>query len=401
MSVNVELAAGQSLSSFQVRVDYSHPYSVNYQGVKSGVLQAMSIDYSNNLLSSKGHTPVSECIDGIAPVGYNPGGCLNQTIGQVQLGEVILGSALAGPLTGLLFNVSFRVAGLGTSVLTPEVVQVAYPYYDPSNPGFFSIQYVPILKQAAIFANKGPAAFYNYQPDYAKDSVVSPSILPNQPALFDASDSFVANDSSTQITSYSWDLGDAGTSTTSTVVHTYSQPGNYNVTLTVTDGKSRTNELAREVSVIPALGNLSITVEDRSGTTVVGGILVKLFNSSSSTSPFLNKTINGVGQTTFNNLAPGSYLLTFSGPGWKDTTRTENVMPGWTTTDTVYLYGIPIPPDYSGLIYLGATITGIGVVAAAFFFQKRKTSAAKRKTQTAKKLGAASAGRQGSSGSRK
>ena len=387
VNVNVELTSGLSLSSFLVRVNYTNEFSISNSGVRHGVLQATNITYSNNIFSTHSAQLLSECINGIAPGLVNPGGCLNQTAGQVQLAQTILGTALNGPLSGPLFSITFRVTAPGTSTFIPDFTQLAYPAYDPSDPGYFSIQYIPVLRVAGVFANRGPVAFFNYQPNYPLDSVVSPFLLPYQPLYFDASDSFVANDSSTQINSYTWNLGDGASSSQSSPPHTYQLPGLYNVSLTVTDSKGQTDTTSREVSVLPALGSLSLTVDDRSGTPVVGGVLVRLFNTTYSSVPFSVQVINGVGQTTFRSLAPGNYYLSFSGPGWQNFSRTETVKPGWTTTDTIYMFGIPSAPNYSGLIYLGALLSGIGVVGGAFFYQKRKSSAqsAKRQNRPSKK----------------
>lgn len=388
VNVNVELAPNLSLSSFLVRVNYTNEFSVSNSGVRQGVLQATNITYSNNIFSTHSAQLLSECINGIAPGLINPGGCLNQTAGQVQLAQTILGPALNGPLSGPLFSVTFRVTAAGTSTFIPDLVQLAYPAYDPSDPGYFSIQYIQVLRVAGVFANRGPVAFFNYQPNYPLDSVVSASLLPYQPVYFDASDSFVANDSSTQINAYSWGFGDGASSNQSSPTHTYQLPGHYNVSLTVTDGKGQTGMASREVSVLPALGSLSLTVNDRSGTPVGGGVQVRLFNTTYSSIPFSSQAINRIGQTTFSKLAPGNYYLSFSGPGWQNFSRTETVKPGWTTTDTVYLFGFSSAPNYSGLIYLGALLSGIGIVAGAFVYQKRKSSTqpAKRQNRPFRKL---------------
>ena len=402
VNVNVELVAGVSLSSFLVRVNYTNEFSVSNSGVRQGVLQATNINFSNNIFSSHSAQLLSECINGVAPGLINPGGCLNQTAGQVQLAQTILGKGLNGPLSGPLFTITFRVTATGSSTFIPDLTQLAYPAYDPSDPGYFSIQNIPVLNVAGVFANHGPVAFFNYQPYYSLDSVVSPFLLPSQPVLFDASDSFVANDSSTQINSYSWSFGDGTISNQSSTPHTYQLPGRYNVSLTVTDSRGRTDTSYREVSVLPALGNLSLTVNDRSGTPAVGSVRIKLFNTSYSATPFTTQTVNGRGQTTFSGLAPGTYYLSFSGQGWQNSSRTEKIMPGWTTTDTIYLFGLPSAPNYSGLIYLGALLSGIAVVAGAFVYQKRKSAAqsAKRQNRASKKLRASGSKRPGSSSPR-
>jgi len=53
------------------------------------------------------------------------------------------------------------------------------------------------------------------------------------------------------ITSYKWNFGDGtiNTTSTSTTTHSFTQPGNYTVTLTVTDSQSRTNQTSQTVQI--------------------------------------------------------------------------------------------------------------------------------------------------------
>ena len=68
---------------------------------------------------------------------------------------------------------------------------------------------------------------------------------------FDASGSTASGDA--PITNYTWDFGDGSTNTTNetSMEHNWTDPGYYNVTLTVTDANNMTNETVMEVRIIP------------------------------------------------------------------------------------------------------------------------------------------------------
>ena len=58
-----------------------------------------------------------------------------------------------------------------------------------------------------------------------------------------------SSDPGGSIASYLWDLGDSTSATTATVAKTYTVPGVYHVTLTVTDNKGATNTAAKDIAV--------------------------------------------------------------------------------------------------------------------------------------------------------
>ncbi len=68
---------------------------------------------------------------------------------------------------------------------------------------------------------------------------------------FDASES---TDPDGNIVSYEWNFGDGTTSTEKTVEHTYTQQGNYTVTLTVTDDDGLQDTESTEIRVLPPEG---------------------------------------------------------------------------------------------------------------------------------------------------
>jgi PKD repeat protein len=377
VSVNINLLAGERFNAFDVRVNYTNPHyeptSCSDCAVQ-GVLQAENIDYSHNLFASSPYSyqVVTDCIDGQAVGSSDAAGCDTDVVGQVHLAEVLLGNhTITGPFTGQLFVINFKVWGPGYSIFMPDRTEFVVPT---------SLSFIPVLKEAGIFGNQGPVAFFNYQPDYLIDTLVSPSLLPHQPVNFNATDSFVANDSMMGFKSYTWDFGDGSSNATGQVVtHTYNLPGNYTVSLTATDDQDETGILIREISVVPALGDLSLTVDDSSGTTQNANVQVSMFNSSSSSTPFQTQTINEAGGVTFNNLSPGDYYLTFSGVGFVTSSKTENVLPGFTSMDTIYLDSTPASADYSGLIYLGSILSGLGVVGGVLVYQRRRSSSRSRK----------------------
>src|SRR5207249_12054898 len=110
IGANLERPAGQSIDVFGVRVSYTNPHKFG----QTGVLQAMSVDYSDNIFSPYAHSVVQQCIEG-QPVPASGPTCINDVVGQVHFGESILGRTLSGPLNGELFKVNFKVTGNGTS----------------------------------------------------------------------------------------------------------------------------------------------------------------------------------------------------------------------------------------------------------------------------------------------
>jgi hypothetical protein len=370
VNVSLNLAAGESVNAFDVRINYTSPYKV---------LAAVSIDNSIGLFNPLSPQVLIACIDDI-PQGSSQCGP-NDAKGQVDFSEGVLGSGLSGPAQGVLFTVVFEVVGIGNSTFAVDTANFADPNPDASDPapsGF--AHYIPVLRDDGIFANEGVVAFFNYQP---ADTSVSPSILPNEKVVFNAAGSFVPGNSSDLIRLYSWNFGDETpiqVNQTAVVEHRFNRPGNYTVSLTVSDERNVTETFTRLVSVFPALGSIALTVRNQVADVLNTNVVIKVFNTSSSPSPVVNQNISITGITQINRLTPGNYFVVFTGQGYYSANRTEQVLPGWTTMDTVYLSPAPgptNPPDYSGIIYVGSIAAGIGVIGTIMVFHKRNSSTRK------------------------
>jgi hypothetical protein len=369
IDVKLNLASGQSINGFDVRINYTSPHS----GISQGVLQAQSIDYSNNMFSSPSYSTnvLEECIDGRS-IPSSGTGCTTDSLGQVRLGEFILGKTISGPINGAqLFHVLFTITGNGTSTFQVDRADVVNPIADSSSPGQVSPQDIPVLRKAAIFGNIGVVAFFDYQ---LQDMSLSPSIIPNNPVIFDASAAFEPSNSSMLFHLYSWNFGDGTASenrTSSSDIHYFALPGNYTVSLKIWDSHNVTGTYVRRVSVSTALGNLDLTVQDTTGNLQMG-VQVRVYNASTFPTPFFNRTTNGLGGVRFNGMTPGNYYLTFSGPGLQSGSKTETVIPGFTLQDTVHLSPVPSPPDYSGIIYIGTILGGLAIVTIVIVYQRAK-----------------------------
>jgi len=101
----------------------------------------------------------------------------------------------------------------------------------------------------------------------ASFTVTPPNPAINQVIIFNASSSY---DPDGLIVSYRWNFGDGNVTTTTDkiVTHTYTSPGNYTVTLTVTDNDGLSSSISKVIQVISV--NFSLTVDQKHKTTTIG-----------------------------------------------------------------------------------------------------------------------------------
>ncbi len=375
VNVDLDLAPGEIINGFDVRINYSNPYT----NANLGGLQARSLNYDGNIFGSSGSVGI-DCINGLEQQGGN--GCGDDSLGQIHLQEVLIGKAATSG--GRLFSIAFLVGGPVPSVFTFDRANLVNPNGDPSNPQLIDPVFIPVVKQDAIFGNTGVVAFFNYQPH---DTSVSPAILPNALIDFNGNASFVGNDTSIGIKSYSWDFGNVCAPVSTALGHcTFPEAGNYTVSLTVVDDRNESGFISRKVSVVPALGSIDLMVKDQLGNVLKQQVTVRVYNSTLSPTPFATNTTGS--EVVFKGLSPSSsYYVSFAGATVQDFSKTEIVRPGLTTLDSVYLTLKPPPADYSAFIYAGSLVAALGILTGAIVYQKRSSknrssSRANKKTNT-------------------
>ena len=351
INVMLNLTAGQSISGFNVKLNYGNPQP-------NPVVRAESVSYAGNIFGDASSNFVStECVPPI--INCQTSDPTDAEFGWVHFSALPeSGNPVNGPLSKMLFSVAFYVENVrNSSLIHIDTADVANAGSGP----FATTQFIPIVKEDAIFSNSGVTAFFNYLP------TDTPAVVAGHPNTFDASGSF-ANDSSAAITSYSWNFGDMKTGSGRTFLHTFGSPGTYSVTLNVTDVNGANGSIHRMLTVGIPLGALLLAVFSLQKI-LQSGVLVRIFNSSN-VFPFENATTDSSGQVAFNNLVPGIYTLAFSGPTVKHSSNvTETILAGWTTQGSVGLEVYDPPPSsptpwYGDIVFL----VGLGGAVVIFGF---------------------------------
>ncbi len=138
--------------------------------------------------------------------------------------------------------------------------QSYYAYYDPSFGGYFS-GWANLNALAAngawlIRAVGNSGGGTTNQPPVAVAQVSPNPAQINESVSFNGSGSY---DNDGQVNSYLWEFGDNTTSNQSNATHSYSQAGQYNYKLTVTDDKGATNQAVGQINVSDQASPWTIT----------------------------------------------------------------------------------------------------------------------------------------------
>lgn len=119
-----------------------------------------------------------------------------------------------------------------------------------STPGTYSVTVTPVTGSAcAITLDTTIGSYPNPIADFSNDAPVCAGQNVNFTDL--------SNPNGTTIASYSWDFGDASTSTLQNPSHAYATDGTYNVTLTITTTDGCTDDITYPVTITPG-GNPTV-----------------------------------------------------------------------------------------------------------------------------------------------
>jgi PKD repeat protein len=174
----------------------------------------------------------------------------------IDVGCTLLGSILGVNGSGTLASVTFKVLETGSatldlydvSLIDSTGVQVIgdWKYKDSPDDGYFSTT-LPVAR----FTYTPHPAQYPWRP------IVNETITFNATESYDPNDPYESTPGG--IASYKWDFGDGNITTTTNpiITHRYIKPGDYKVTLDVTDGEGETN--VEEQALLIQLHDINVT----------------------------------------------------------------------------------------------------------------------------------------------
>jgi len=187
-----------------------------------------------NVFAGKPIIPVTPLIDNVG--------------GSVVIGASLIGTeSFAG--SGVLCQIGFTVVGWGNSTLNHSV-----PYGSDTFLLDSDLDVIPSQIANGYFQNMvdqpQPVALFDYLP--------KPVFVGNV-TTFNGSTSYDPNGS---IVNWAWNFGELPLASGPIVTHTYVSPGNYTVTLTVTDDEGLPNSTSKVVRVIPPPGEHAVLYID-------------------------------------------------------------------------------------------------------------------------------------------
>ncbi len=369
VTVNLNLTQGQTINAYDIRFRYDFKV-LNATGVTLG-----------NLLGGNGGNILQECINGLSIIGN----CSASDVsGIVHLQVVVLGSenATTGPVSKSVFQIPFKVLARGTSPLA--LINDTLVNANINTTGPYPI---PHLTINGVFSNAGLAALIN---------VLSSDLIVGHQVVFDATGTFNPKNTTARyfsILNYTWDFGDGkprisnvGIPSTS---HVYGSPGNYNVSLAVSDQSGSTARTFRVITIVSALGQIQLIIKYTNDTSIASSVAVSLFNGSALVSTVFKQS--GSDTVFFSNLTPGPYIVAFAGTTVVSYSKMENVSEAQTTTDKVFLiYKPPVKPDapnpFDFQTLIVAVIIGAGLsVSALAVLRGRRAKRAARETPRARR----------------
>jgi PKD repeat protein len=193
-----------------------------------------------------------------------------------------------------------------------------------------------------------PTGIIGAPPSSLKTAINLPNAVVGDTAVFTAIITDAqGNDAANQVASYQWDFGDGSTATGRTVSHTYRQPGNFAVTLTITDVLGRVGQTSQSITVSggtnPSATFFSTPSSPNVGQTVTFNASTSLaapgHNITSYAWDFGDGTTAGGPVTTHAYTAPGSYTVLL--------TTTDDVGRKGTSTQTISVGAAGLTADFN------------------------------------------------------
>ncbi len=252
-SVNINVVYLTNSSAFEIWISYD-----------PSIIDVASINKAGGLFTDSTVT-AEDCIDG----GQNPSGTncpynLDTGPGIVNYSLGLFTNTTA--TSGTLFSITFNVIGTGLSLIhfLKTDIAVAYTCREGQIGCESRVADLPTRSADGYFANKLCYDNRLCTPSVATIRVMSSVLKIGVPITLNATGSYGTNGPRDNITSYSWDWGDGNTIVprpNPLDTHTYAQPSNYTVTLTIVDSYGATGQFSLVLRVIRFRIDLSVSLQ--------------------------------------------------------------------------------------------------------------------------------------------
>ena len=182
--------------------------------------------------------------------------------------------------------------------------------------------------------------------------------------------SFSGTNSTGAISSYSWNFGDGGTAAGSSTSHTYSLPGSYSATLTVTDENGITSVATTTITALESTTTPVPPTAVLSSTTAAGNAPLPVsFDGSSSTAnnPPIVKYHWNFGDGAEATGITASHAYSTAGTYHAELTVTDNLgLTGKIDTPIIVLGSSPINQNPAAVIIVTGPVEGIAPFLTSF-----------------------------------
>lgn len=235
--INPSLGPGSTFIINLTVADVANLYTWQAQIVfKPSMLNCSNATFpADNVFAGKPIIPVTPLIDNVG--------------GSVVIGASLIGlGSFAG--SGVLCQIGFTVVGWGNSTLNYSV-----PYGSDTFLLDSDLSIIPSMIANGYFENmvdqpQPPVALFDYLP--------KPVFVGNV-TTFNGSTSYDLDGS---VVNWAWNFGELPLASGPIVTHTYASPGNYTVTLTITDDEGLPNSTSKVVRAIPPPGEHAVLYID-------------------------------------------------------------------------------------------------------------------------------------------